>query len=510
MNPQTSLRRVVIVGGGTAGWMAAAALSRLRRNGQTEITLIESDEIGTVGVGEATIPPIQTFNALIGLDEADFLRRTQGTFKVGIEFRDFTRLGHSYIHPFGEFGADMEAIKFHQFWLKLQKLGRTPGIDAYNLCAMAAALGRFEKPRSDRPPGPLSSLTYAYHFDAGLYARYLRDLSEPRGVVRREGRVVDVSLRGEDGHIESVTLEGGLKVEGDLFIDCSGFRGLLMEQALGTGYEDWTHWLPCDRAVAVPCEGAAAPTPYTRATARIAGWQWRIPLQHRIGNGYVYSSAHISDDEAAATLLANLDGKPLADPRPLRFTTGVRKKAWNRNCVALGLASGFMEPLESTSIHLIQNGVARLLSLFPDGGGVDPVEIEEYNRVSYGQWCAIRDFIILHYHATQRDDSEFWRHCGTMPIPDSLQRKLDLWRGKGRVFRYDDELFGESSWIAVLLGQVGLPQGYDPLADTLPVEEVDYNLQRMRQYVRRVAEAMPTHEAFIRSYCPAQPIAARP
>ncbi|HEY0436594.1 MAG TPA: tryptophan halogenase family protein, partial [Phenylobacterium sp.] len=422
MTPESTIRDVVIVGGGTAGWMAAAALSRLRANGVTRITLIESDEIGTVGVGEATIPPIQTFNALLGIDEADFLRHTQGTFKLGIQFVGFTRPGHVYMHPFGGFGADMEAIKFYQFWLKLNALGQTPGIEAYSLCATAAGLGRFERPVPERA-GPLSSLTYAYHFDASLYARYLRAYSEAQGVTRREGKVVDVNLRGEDGFIESVTLAGGDKVAGDLFIDCSGFRGLLIEQALKTGYEDWSHWLACDSAVAVPCAGVENPTPYTRCSARDGGWQWRIPLQHRVGNGYVYSSAHVSDEEAAATVLANLDAPALAEPRVLRFKTGMRRKAWNRNCVALGLSSGFMEPLESTSIHLIQAGITKLLALFPDRG-FDPVEIAEYNRLTEIQWSHIRDFIILHYKATERDDTSFWRQCRTMSIPESLERKI--------------------------------------------------------------------------------------
>ena len=501
------ISRIVIVGGGTAGWMAAAALSRLKRNGITSITLVESDDIGTIGVGEATIPPILSFNGLLGLDENDFLRHTQGTFKLGIQFVDWTRLGHTYMHPFGPIGADMEAIKFHQFWLKLHARRQTPWIEAYNVSAVAASLGRFQaKPVR---PGPLSTATYAYHFDASLYALYLRAYAETRGVVRREGKVVDVQLRGEDGFIEAVVLEGGLRVEGELFVDCSGFRGLLIEEALKTGYEDWSRWLPCDRAVAVPCEGPAEPSPYTRSTAREAGWQWRIPLQHRVGNGYVYSSQRISDEDATAVLMGSLEGEALADPRLLRFSTGMRRKAWNRNCVALGLAGGFMEPLESTSIHLVQAGISKLLALFPDRG-FDPLETDEYNRHTASQWEQIRDFLILHYKAVERDDTAFWTDCRTMSVPESLERKIELFRGRGRLFRHEDDLFAESSWIAVLLGQGVIPQGYDPLVDTVNEAAVRQNLEMMRAHVRQTAEAMPTHAAYIAAHCAANRRAGTP
>jgi tryptophan halogenase len=499
------IRTVVIVGGGTAGWMAAAALSRLQKNGVTKVVLVESDEIGTVGVGEATIPPIQTFNAMLGLDENDFLRHTQGTFKLGIQFVDWTRRGHRYMHPFGQIGVDIEAIRFHQLWLKLHRKGQVPWIDAYNVSAVASTLGRFTSRAIDG--GPLTSATWAYHFDASLYARYLRGYAEHHGVQRREGKIVDVALRGEDGFVEAVTLEGGLRIEGDLYIDCSGFRGLLIEQALHTGYEDWSHWLACDRAVAVPCESVGEPTPYTRATSRDAGWQWRIPLQHRIGNGHVYSSAHISDDEAAAALLANLDGAPTAEPRVLRFTSGMRRKAWNRNVVALGLAGGFMEPLESTAIHLVQAGITKLLALFPDRG-FDPVEIAEYNRLTASQWEQIRDFIILHYKAVERDDTPFWADRRAMSIPDSVAHKIELFRRRGRLFRHEDDLFSEHSWIAVLLGQGVIPEGYDPLADTLSETAVKHNLDRMQAWVRQIAEAMPSHAAYIAANCAAS--ASRP
>jgi tryptophan halogenase len=494
--------RIVIVGGGTAGWMAAAALSRLLRDGRTSITLVESDEIGTVGVGEATIPPIRNFNEMLGIDENDFLARTYGTFKLGIEFVDWTRLGHRYLHPFGRFGADMEAISFHQFWLKFRARGEAGELDDYNLCAVAARKGRFAPP-SGNPNSVLSTLSHAYHFDASLYAGYLRDYCERRGVVRREGRVVDVSLRPEDGFIEAVTLEDGSRIEGNLFIDCSGFRGLLIEQALETGYEEWTRWLPCDRAVAVPSVQPGAPLPYTRSTARAAGWQWRIPLQHRLGNGYVYSSGHISEEEATETLLANLEGPALAEPRHLRFTTGRRKKAWNRNVVALGLASGFLEPLESTSIHLIQAGISKLLALFPDLG-FNPALANEYNRLTDIQTEQIRDFLILHYQATERDDSAFWRDCQAMEIPDSLLRKLELFRANGRLFRYEDELFSETSWLAVLLGQGITPSTYDPLVETVPEEPVKETLARMAALMASTAEKMPRHAEWIARNCSAQ------
>jgi len=495
------IRSVVIVGGGTAGWMCAAALSRLVRNGFTAITLIESEEIGIVGVGEATIPPILAFNQLLGIDEEDFLRHTQGTFKLAIEFVDWTRVGHRYFHPFGSFGVDMEAVKFHQFWLKHHLLGEEQDIAEFNLCTVAAKLGRFTRPSPD-PSTVLSSLKYAYHFDASLYARYLRCYAEGRGVIRREGKIVDTILRGEDGFIEAVTMADGARIDGEFFIDCSGFRGLLIEQALKTGYEDWTHWLPCDRAIAVPCARTNDPEPFTRSTARRAGWQWRIPLQHRIGNGYVYSSKHIGDDEAVRTLLANLDGKALAEPRKLSFTTGRRRLQWNKNCVALGLASGFIEPLESTSIHLVQAGISKLLALFPDCS-FNPVQTAEYNRLSAIQLEQIRDFIILHYKATERADSEFWNQCRTMSIPDTLSAKIELFRAGGRFFRFEDELFSEVDWVSVLLGQNIRPQSYDPLVDSLNEQAVRSNLARLKSLIRRTAEAMPPHGAFIAQHCDA-------
>jgi tryptophan 7-halogenase len=500
MRDPDAITKVVIVGGGTAGWMAAAALSRLSGSGLTEVTLVESDAIGIVGVGEATIPPIRHFNEIIGIDERDFIRATQGSFKLGIEFRGWTRPGHRYIHPFGPYGADIGAVKFHQHWLRLRAMGRAADIEDYNLCAVASRQGRFG-PVAPQARSPLAQLHWAYHFDASLYAKYLRAFCEARGVTRREGRITQVHQRGEDGFIEAVELESGERIEGELFIDCSGFRGLLIEQTLKAGYEDWTGWLPCDRAVAVPCaHGAEGLTPYTRSTAREAGWQWRIPLQHRVGNGYVYSSAHISDDEAAATLLASLEGEAQADPRPLRFTTGQRKAAWVKNCVALGLASGFLEPLESTSIHMIQTGITRLLHLFPDRR-FDARGIAEYNRLTARHAAQIRDFIILHYHANQRAGEPLWDACRTMEVPGSLRRRIDLFRLKGRISRDEDELFAEPSWLAVYLGQEVVPEGWDPIADAAPADDIAAALAQVRDAVLAGTASMPLHSDFIARHC---------
>jgi tryptophan halogenase len=498
------IRSVVIVGGGTSGWMSAAALARLIAHAGVSITLIESDEIGTVGVGEATIPSIRTYNGLLGLDENDFVRNTQGTFKLGIEFVDWHRQGSRYIHPFGVYGVDLQAIKFHQFWLKLSQLGDAAvgELGDYNLCTVAAAENRFMRPEGG-PGSVLATLRYAFHFDANLYAKYLRRYSEARGVVRVEGKIVQVNLRPEDGFISGVTLQDGRLVEGDLFLDCSGFRGLLIAQTLNVGFEDWSHWLPCNRAVAVPCESVAPLLPYTRSTADAAGWRWRIPLQHRIGNGYVYCNEFISDEAARMRLLSQLDGAARADPRVLSFTAGHRRKFWEKNCVAMGLAGGFIEPLESTSIHLIQTGIAKLLALFPDRA-FTAAEINTYNRDVIEQYQWVRDFIILHYKATERDDSAFWRRCRDMQIPESLQDKIDLFRNKGRVLQNAQDLFTEHSWIAVMLGQGITPPGYDPLVDSLPLENLRTFVRHAKDVTAKTAAAMPTHQAFIDRNCSAR------
>ena len=501
MTTDNRIRKIAIVGGGTAGWMTAAALARILGPGYAEITLIESDEIGTVGVGEATIPQIRTFNTMLGLDEDEFIRRTQGTFKLGIQFRDWGRIGDRYFHPFGPFGVDMEGVSFHAFWLRLNQQGDSSSISEYSLQAMAAERGKFMRP-IDAGRSPLSKIAYAFHFDAGLYARYLRDYSEGRGVTRLEGRIVDVALRGSDGFVERLTLDDGRTVEADLFVDCSGFRGLLIEGALATGYDDWSHWLPADRAVAVPCERVEDPVPFTRSTARAAGWQWRIPLQHRTGNGYVFSSRFIGEADATADLLSQLDGKALAEPRTLRFTTGRRRKSWNRNVVALGLASGFIEPLESTSIHMVQSGIANLLAMFPTKA-FEQAETDRFNRVVAYEAERIRDFIILHYNATQRTDTEFWNYVRTMPVPDSLLEKYEIFRSRGRVFRENEELFNDTSWFAVMIGQNVAPASYDPVADVLTVDETRRRLAQTAEAIRNSADYMPSHAAFIAEHCSA-------
>ncbi len=481
------VKRVLVVGGGTAGWMTAAALAHKLSGTGTAIELIESAEIGTVGVGEATVPHIRHFNATLGLDEADFLTRTRGTFKLGVEFVNWGRIGDSYIHPFGEFGSDLDGVPFHHQWLAA---GEGAGaFDAYSLPIQAARRGRFAHP-SDDPASLRNTYNYAYQFDASLYARYLREYAEARGAVRREGKVVDVALNGETGFVESVTLESGERVSADLFVDCSGFRGLLIEQALGTGYQEWTHWLPCDRAIAIPCPNVGPIAPLTRSTAQASGWLWHIPLQHRAGNGHVYSSGFISDDDALETLTGALAAAPLAEPNKLRFVTGKRNRQWVGNVVAIGLSSGFLEPLESTSIHLIQLAIGRLLDLFP-AQQWDPLDAAEFNRLMALEYERVRDFLILHYHATERDDSDFWHYCRNMTLPDSLAEKLALFRERGVVQHYRDGMFLEPSWLAVYLGQHVVPAYPDPRAGG----DVAARMAAMRARYTAEAEAMPMHEA---------------
>ncbi len=502
------IRRIVIVGGGTAGWMSAAALARLIEHAGVSVTLVESEEIGTVGVGEATIPSIRVFNSLLGLDEDDVLRHTNGTFKLGIEFVDWYRRDSRYLHPFGTYGADLQAIRFHQLWLRLKELGEPQlgTLGEYNLCTMAAARHRFMRPQGG-PDSVLASLRYAFHFDASAYARYLRDQAERKGVKRIEGRITDVRLRPEDGFIASVVLHDGRALEGDLFIDCSGFRSLLLGTALGIEFERWDHWLPCDRAIAVPCESTGPLLPFTRATADSAGWRWRIPLQHRTGHGHVYCSEFMSDDDALARLMAATDGAPRAEPRRLKFTTGCRHRLWEKNCVAIGLSAGFLEPLESTGIHLIQTGIATLMALFPDRRFAR-CENDAYNRYLRQEYAHTRDFLILHYKATERDDAPFWRRCRQMSIPDSLQQRIELFESKGRALPASDELFTLSSWVAVMMGQGIEPGGHDPLADALPLENLRQFLRHVREVVAKTAEAMPGHQAFIARTCAAPAPAA--
>ncbi len=495
----TTIRNIVIVGGGTAGWMAAAALSRFV-GGDAAIHLIESDDIGTVGVGEATIPQIRLFNQGLGIDEDDFVRATQGSFKLGIEFVDWLKPGHSYLHAFGGIGRGLGLLPFHHYWLRHQSNGGQRGLWDFSPTAIAASHNRFGQV-PERPGAPPTGIAYAYHFDAGLYAQYLRRYAEARGVKRTEGVVAGVGQNAETGFVEAVTLATGVSIKGDLFIDCSGFRGLIIEQVLNSGYDDWSSMLPCNRALAVPCASVTPLTPYTRSTARDAGWQWRIPLQHRTGNGYVYSSDYISDDAATETLLGNLDGEPLAEPRQLRFVTGKRRQIWKKNCVALGLASGFLEPLESTSIHLIQSGIARLLTLFP-GSGFAQADIDEYNNQSDFEFTSIRDFIILHYRANHREGA-FWQNCRDIIIPDTLQHKIDLFTANGRITRFNEELFTELGWLQVMWGQGLRPSGYHPLANQLSDGDLREFMELAHKHAAHVAGQMPPHADYIKRHCAA-------
>jgi tryptophan 7-halogenase len=504
----TPIRHIVIVGGGTAGWMAAAALSRLREGNDLAITLIESEEIGTVGVGEATIPPFVEFNQLLGIDEREMMAATQASFKLGIQFMNWGKQGDSYIHPFGAYGYPIDGVGFHQHWRRARQAGDRRPIQAFNVETMAAYFGKFSRTEDYRGED-LPPVNYAYHIDATRYARFLRGLAETRGVVRSEGRVVDVALDGETGHVTSVTKADGTVIAGDLFIDCSGFRGLLIEQALETGYEDWRHLLPCDRAVALPClrEDGSPPPPFTRAIAHSAGWQWSVPLQHRNGNGHVYCSEFMTDEEAHDILVGNLAGKPQADPNFLRFVTGRRKKFWNRNVVALGLAAGFMEPLESTSIHLINTGVNKLIALL-SLAGITQAQEDAFNRFTTKEYLRIRDFLVLHYNATARDDSAFWNYVRTMDVPDSLTEKVALFRLNGQIFREEDELFTETSWAAVMMGQGIAMEGHNPMADRIPAADLKKELDEIERSVRYAVDRMPTHHDYLARYCPAPQQAA--
>ncbi len=489
-----NIRKVVIVGGGTSGWMAAAALGKLLGK-NLDISLVESDQIGTVGVGEATIPLLSGFHQLLGIKEQDFMRATQATFKLGIQFENWGANGDKYIHGFGVIGQDCWACSFHHFWAKSRQQGNEATLVEYSLHKHAAKAGKF---KLDLERG----LAYAYHMDATRYAKFLRQFSEQYGVKRIEGKIVDVATDAENGAIDSVTLESGQTIAGDLYIDCSGFRALLIEGALKTGYEDWTHWLPCDRAYAVQTKSVGPPIPYTRSIAREAGWQWRIPLQHRVGNGLVYSSQYLSDEGAKRTLLENVEGETITEPRLIRFRTGRRLKQWNKNCVSLGLSSGFLEPLESTSIHLVQSGIIRLMQLFPTTG-IDPIEVDEYNTQSRLEFEYIRDFIIMHYHVTERDDSPFWNYCRTMDVPESLSRRLKLFEGNGRIFRESFELFFDGSWSQVMTGQRFIPKGYHPIVDLMSADELRNFLNNIAATNVKTVSTYPNHQEFIDGYCKA-------
>ena len=497
--------RLVVVGGGTAGWITAAATAKLLGHA-VDVRLIESDAIGTVGVGEATIPQIRRLNEILGIDEAEFVRATRGSFKLGIEFRDWGRIGERYLHSFGEVGMPLGRVPFHHYWLRraLSGAGDAGELMDHSLHAHAADRGAFGvMPRVGQTR--MAGLAYAYHFDSGLYARFLRGYAEARGVRRTEGRLAQIERHAGTGEVAAVLMEDGERIAGDLFVDCTGFRALLLGQALGVRYEDWSHWLPCDRAVAVPSERLAALPPYTRATAHGAGWQWRIPLQHRTGNGHVYCSRYVSEDEATQTLLSGLEGEPVGEPRLLSFKAGRRETFWDRNVVAIGLSSGFLEPLESTSIHLIQSHVNRLIQLFPHGlgagGRIEPADRDEYNHQCGAEIDQVRDFLILHYHRTDRDDTPFWRHCKDMPVPERLARAMALFEASGRICREPDDLFREASWLMVMAGQGLRPRGYAPMADAIGDDQLAEFLANVRALVEQEAAKLPSHDAFIERAC---------
>ncbi|WP_303831728.1 tryptophan halogenase family protein [Asticcacaulis taihuensis] len=496
------IRKIIIAGGGTAGWMSAAALKA--GLGETvDILLIESEDIGTIGVGEATIPTIRLFNEHVGIDEASFIRATEATFKLGIEFQGWGHEGNRYFHPFGDYGGTHEGIAAHQIWRRLNLAGDHTPLEAYSVGTQMAYAGRFFPPNPD-PRSPMHDYSYAFHFDAGLYARFLRQHCEQRGVRRLNAKIANVNLRGEDGYIDSLTLDDGRVETADLFIDCTGFRALLLGEALGVPFVDWSHYLPVDRAWAVPTAKAASPAimPFTRSTAHEAGWQWRIPLQHRTGNGHVFSSSHISEQAALDTLMQNLDAPPLKDPMLIRFKTGHRQRFWEKNCVAVGLATGFLEPLESTSINFIQNAAIRLLELFP-AKEIDPYLRDEYNLRNQASYDYVRDFIIAHYCLNSRE-GELWRHCANMPIPDDLQWKLELYRRRGEVLIRKFDHFHEPSWISIYHGHGLRAAAYDPLADRIPLETLSALMQRRREGIQRVVAQVPFHAEFIAKHCPSQ------
>lgn len=487
------IKKVVIAGGGTAGWIAGVSLAKLLGK-NLDITLVESDEISTVGVGEATIPPLITLHRLLKINEQEFMAATSATFKLGISFENWRNVNEDYIHSFGTTGQDCWAGGFQHFWLK----GKEEGIstDYADYCPEVAASldNKFAIT-------PKQSLNYAYHLDATAYAKFLRKFAEENGLKRVEGKIETIQTHQENGFIKSLTLASGQVIEGDLFIDCTGFRGLLIEQTLHSGYDDWSHWLPCDSALAVQTKAIDEPIPYTRSIGREAGWQWRIPLQHRVGNGLVYCSKYQTDESARETLLSNVQGETITEPLQIRFRTGTRRKHWNKNCVALGLASGFVEPLESTSIHMIQKSIIRLMQMFPLNG-IEQTDIDEFNDQTFFELENIRDFIILHYFVTNRDDTPFWRHCANMSIPDSLSHRIELFRETGRVFHKQSELFGENSWVQVMLGQGITPRQYHPIADMMTREELTKFLEQHKQRSRQIAEQLPNHAEFVAHYCP--------
>lgn len=493
MTDTSQIKHIAIVGGGTAGWMAASILARSLPGTGCVITVIESPDIGTVGVGEATIPPIVDLLRLLNINEADFVRHTKSTYKLGIKFTDWSRIGQSYWHPFGSFGTMVNLRPFHHAWQRACSEGLAPRFNDFSLCAALGDAGKFLYPDSSAP-GPTAGVRYAYHFDAGLVAEYLRIYSQRLGVTRLENTVADATLRA-DGFIEELVFSDGARLKADLYIDCSGFRGVLIERVLKTGYIDWSNVLPCDRAVAMPTELARARTPFTQASARSAGWRWRIPLQHRAGNGYVYCSAHIGDDAAFEDLSREVGERPLADPRFLRFTTGRRKLFWNRNCVALGLASGFLEPLESTSIHLAMSGVYKLLEHFPTPAFAQ-ANIDSYNAELADETERVRDFIVLHYCLTGRTDTPLWNYCRTMTLPDSLMQRIELYKATGRIRTKPGDLFTDLSWFYIFDGLGVRPERYDPLLDVVSLKQLRDILSSLAQSTWDAARGAPSHDSY--------------
>lgn len=492
------MKRIVIAGGGAAGWMTAAALSRLLPAGDVSLTLVESDEIGIIGVGEATIPDMLQFNLFLGIVEADLMRATDATFKLGIEFVGWSGDGSRYFHPFGFHGVDIDGVDFHQYWLRCRAAGLEHSIGEYCLTEIVARRGRFGFPDLRVAGAPASYLRYAYHFDATLYAGYLRRYAEQRGVRRVEGMICDVMRAPETGDISGLRLRDGRTVTGDFFFDCTGFRSLLMN-ALDVPWNDWRHWLPCDRALAVACLHDGPPRPYTRSTAKPAGWQWKIPTQHRTGNGHIYSSEFMGEDEATSLLVDGLDGAVIGSPRLIRFNTGHRGTFWEKNCVAIGLAAGFLEPLESTSLYLIRQGISRFIALFPDAANA-PILRSEYNRWMQRDFEQVRDLLVFHYFANGRDEP-FWRECRNIAIPETLRRRLGLFAEGGRFLRNEGELFPNASWVAVMLGQNVLPRTIDPLIAHVPLADIEAKLELLRRAMNEFTEALPTHEEALRRYC---------
>jgi len=500
--PVAQIKKIIILGGGSSGWMTAAALSKALKNSGYHIQLIESAQISTVGVGEATIPQIHYFNHLLGIDEIEFVKQTQATFKLGIKFVDWQQIGHQYHHAFGESGKDINGVRFYHYWLKMKALGKASDFDHYSLNAIASEEKRFMS-SIDAGNSPLSTIAYGYHFDASLFANYLQKMAISWGVNRTEGKVQQVNQH-HDGSIRSLTLADGSEHQADFFIDCSGFRSLLMGETLNVGYENWDHWLPCDRAITVATAPVETPWSYTQAQAHSAGWQWRIPLQHRVGNGHVYASKFMSDDQAHSILHQHLNGPVLAEAKLIKFTTGRRQKVWHKNCLAIGLSSGFVEPLESTGLHLIQSSIERLLTLFPNKAFAQQ-DIDEFNQQAQTEVEGIRDFLILHYYATKRDDSPFWDYCRTMDIPKTLQEKIALFNNNGRIFRQGNELFDYQSWFQVMNGQGLRPQSYHPLVDMLPEAEIAQRMANILSVMRKSADYMPSHQTYIDQYCKAYP-----